>query len=369
MHRVRVVLLVLVLLADAIALSSPTGPAVASQLGAVEDPVSAAIFYSQLEAEGRFSELYFYMHPDAQAVVPEAAVVGWYQNEFAPQIPGVITVTGVQWVSWTWEVTGVTYPQTAVVSFRQPFGNGKVIEDVVRLVEVNGQWRWFFGRSWEFVNEQIARYAGARDGSDSGTSCAGDAEWWADTYPRIGLAHYRAYGLVSIWNGGYGEPWAMRSAADAFTMFLSSQEQLTPPLAAQPLHDDFVTALSLYQYATSNFAAVLEGRGNPLANSAAIAEAAEALDRADQLMLALDDHIQAFEATCRPLVVFAPTLGGDEPPQPVLPGEPEPVGFMPVDCERFRSQEDAQRFFEASGPGDMYGLDADGDGIACGPGE
>src|SRR5699024_5746374 len=52
-----------------------------------------------------------------------------------------------------------TYPYTAEVSFTQPFADGSVATDVVRLVQDhNGEWRWFFGRSREFVDQQIARY-------------------------------------------------------------------------------------------------------------------------------------------------------------------------------------------------------------------
>jgi predicted metalloprotease len=57
-------------------------------------------------------------------------------------------------------VTGQTYPNTAIVSFKQPFADGSVVEDVVRLVQDDkGEWRWFFGRSREFVDAQIATYA------------------------------------------------------------------------------------------------------------------------------------------------------------------------------------------------------------------
>lgn len=35
------------------------------------------------------------------------------------------------------------------------------------------------------------------------------------------------------------------------------------------------------------------------------------------------------------------------------------------DCSDFRTQREAQRFFEAAGPGDPHRLDRDGDGIAC----
>ena len=35
------------------------------------------------------------------------------------------------------------------------------------------------------------------------------------------------------------------------------------------------------------------------------------------------------------------------------------------DCSDFRSWEEAQAFYEQSGPGDPHSLDADHDGIAC----
>ena len=35
------------------------------------------------------------------------------------------------------------------------------------------------------------------------------------------------------------------------------------------------------------------------------------------------------------------------------------------DCGDFRTQSQAQRFFEAAGPGDPHRLDGDGDGVAC----
>ncbi len=134
-------------------------PAMAQSPADEQEAATTAIELSQLEALGDFNVLYDRIHPDAHAIIPRAAVIGCYQNQFAPHGPGVATVTGVRFVEWTWPVTGQTYPYTAEVSFRQPFANGTVLEDVVRLVQdTTGEWRWFFGRSHEFVEEQIARY-------------------------------------------------------------------------------------------------------------------------------------------------------------------------------------------------------------------
>lgn len=134
----------------------------AQRLSDADAAARVAVELSALEASGDFNTLYDRIHPDARAVVPRAAAVGWFQNEFAPRGPGVSTVTGVRFVAWTWGVTGVTYSYTAEVSFIQPFANGTVVEDVVRLVQDrNGEWRWFFGRNRAFVEAQIARYVPA----------------------------------------------------------------------------------------------------------------------------------------------------------------------------------------------------------------
>ena len=119
------------------------------------DPAEAAVALSHLEVEGIIANLYFDMHPDAKAVVPLYAVAFWYRTDFLPRGPEVIEVTGVAYVDWTWEVTGVTYPGTAEVAYTQGFADGSTVEDTLRLVQSDGEWRWFFGRSREFVEEQI----------------------------------------------------------------------------------------------------------------------------------------------------------------------------------------------------------------------
>lgn len=41
------------------------------------------------------------------------------------------------------------------------------------------------------------------------------------------------------------------------------------------------------------------------------------------------------------------------------------LALADMNCSDFRSQEEAQAYFEANGPGDPDGLDRDNDGIAC----
>ena len=136
------------------ALAQPTAEEEAAATAA-----AVAVELSVLEAEGEFDLLYDLIHPDARAIVPRGAVVGWYETDFAPLGPGEITVTGVEFVDWTWAVTGETYADTAEVSYSQPFAvAGTTVESTVHLVDFEGEWRWFFGRSREFVDEQIARF-------------------------------------------------------------------------------------------------------------------------------------------------------------------------------------------------------------------
>jgi hypothetical protein len=139
--------------------SYPTAPI--ATLPDAETALAAAETLSRLEASGQFDALYDRMHPDAQAIVPRSAVVGWYRDAFAPHGPHPTEAIKVRFLDWTWPVTGKTYAQTADVAYRQDFADGLMVRDEVRLVKgADGGWRWFFGRDRAFVEEQIARYGG-----------------------------------------------------------------------------------------------------------------------------------------------------------------------------------------------------------------
>ena len=129
-----------------------------------ESALAAAVDLARLEAAGAFDALYDRMHPEAQAVVPRAAVVGWYAAEFAPRGAAGAGAVKVRFVDWTWPVTGTTYPGTAEVTYWQRFAGGALVRDAVRLVPgPTGEWGWFFGRDRAFVEEQIAKYAAASE--------------------------------------------------------------------------------------------------------------------------------------------------------------------------------------------------------------
>ena len=115
---------------------------------------------SVLESLSSWDALYDQLHPDSQLTVDRATIAYWYETYFAPNGPNPAEVTGASLISWTWPVTGRTYPQSAEVSYTQTFDNGTTVAEVVRLVPAaDGTWRWFFGRSPEFI-QQITEEAG-----------------------------------------------------------------------------------------------------------------------------------------------------------------------------------------------------------------
>lgn len=156
-------LIVMIILIGCVGAKADVRATSSQSMNDVQNASEAAYFYSYLESIGDYNSEYDFIHPDARAVIPRAAVTGWFLDNYWPRRPQPATITNVQFVSWTWPVTGVTYPYTAEVSYTQVFWDGgvnTVENDVVRLVQDrNGVWRWFFGRSQEFVGSVIAQYA------------------------------------------------------------------------------------------------------------------------------------------------------------------------------------------------------------------
>jgi predicted metalloprotease len=136
---------------------------------------------SSLEAERDFDALYERMHPDALAVVPRSAVVGWYESYFSDREASKLEVSGVESEPWTWEVTGVTYDDAVTVKYVQPYTVDGIVTDVtgeVHLVPFGDGWGWFFGESRAFVDEQVALY-----GDDGSATMFSLSEESTDTAP------------------------------------------------------------------------------------------------------------------------------------------------------------------------------------------
>lgn len=138
-------------------LAQPAANAQTIDLGAAS---AVAQQLSVLESESAWDALYDQLHPDSQLTVSRATVAYWYATYFAPNGPNPAEITGASLTSWTWPVTGRTYSQAAEISYTQTFGDGSTVDEVVRLVPAtDGAWRWFFGRSPEFI-QQITAEAG-----------------------------------------------------------------------------------------------------------------------------------------------------------------------------------------------------------------
>jgi len=173
-------------------LALPVSPVLSARQNDSRRAADAAVQLSEYEAEGSAGRLYEQMHLDAKVLTPREAVIGWYETTFFPLAPEPITVTGVEFVDWTWGVNGVTYSNAAEVSYTQEFGNGERMSEIVHLVEEEGGWRWFFGRSQAFVNDQIRQHApDATLVDDSAADAAfpanGTAPWGLETFAASGI--------------------------------------------------------------------------------------------------------------------------------------------------------------------------------------
>lgn len=169
-------------------------PATAQQSALTAEITAAAVELSRLEAERDFAGLYQRLHPDSRRLVPFAAFEGWYQALLAGKTTDELTVTNINFIDWTWGVTGVTYNDTAQVQFVQPYwvnGGREDVTSVFHLVEYDGGWYWFFGGSQAFIDEQIALYGPAPDDPE-GIVAAGAAQR-ARRFPDMLQAHVDAY--------------------------------------------------------------------------------------------------------------------------------------------------------------------------------
>ena len=124
-----------------------------------EAALQAAETISALEANGNIFAMYRSMHPDARAIIPAPAVIGWYMNEFLHFDESAPRAIKVRFSPWIWNVTGRTYPEAAEVATKQVLDDGRVVWDAVRLVkDREGNWCWFFGKERQFVLDQIERF-------------------------------------------------------------------------------------------------------------------------------------------------------------------------------------------------------------------
>ena len=142
---------------------SVPGPAAAQDAEAdLREAAATADEILLLAYDRKFNAMYDRIHPDAHAVVPRATAVGAFEDLYATRQAGRGEIVDGRMIEWTWGVTGQTYPNTAELDFRQPYveedGRAALLEDRIYLVAHEGEWRWFFGNSPEFVEEANAFY-------------------------------------------------------------------------------------------------------------------------------------------------------------------------------------------------------------------
>ncbi|MEA2596175.1 MAG: uncharacterized protein QOF01_2644 [Thermomicrobiales bacterium] len=173
----------------------------------LREAVATAQEIFRLAAEGKYNAMYDRIHPDAHAVVPRAAAVGTFAELYAIAQAGRAQITDARMVSWTYPVTGQTYPYAAEISFEQSYvekGEEKVLQDRMYLVESGGEWRWFFGSSREFVEAAIARYGGRGEALAEGDLLQ-NVVTDLDAFYRDALSYtrfdYRSPGVVVVEQG------------------------------------------------------------------------------------------------------------------------------------------------------------------------
>ena len=97
-------ILIVVLLASVAPSAAGANPAHPSlhrvSLTQADDELDAAADavreFSELEGARDFDALYGRLHPDARAIVPRSAVVGWYEAFLADRLAGAATITEVR---------------------------------------------------------------------------------------------------------------------------------------------------------------------------------------------------------------------------------------------------------------------------------
>lgn len=163
MHRSYRVLVIGFLLLMALSPFAAIGQSSASDSKDQDEATFTAQEILRLAYERKFNAMYDRIHPDAHAEVPRAVAVAVFEQVYAETDAGLGEVQSARTVSdWTWGVTGKTYPTAIQVLFHQPYkdehGDQQILSDSMYLVKAEGEWRWFFGSSRQYVDAAIKQY-------------------------------------------------------------------------------------------------------------------------------------------------------------------------------------------------------------------
>ncbi len=197
----------------------------------VEGAAQVARELSILEEERDFEALYERMHPDALAIAPRSAVIGWYNAFFVNREAGELTVTETVREPWTWAVTGVLYDDAVTVRFVQPYTIDGVVEEVAGEIHLvpfgDDEWGWFFGASRSFVDDQLALYGDDGSATLYALTQSSDSGQGADAPPRDVLFPDPLHAHVDAF-------WAAR--------FAETGRQYESPNGVIPFDEPIVTA-------------------------------------------------------------------------------------------------------------------------------
>lgn len=250
--------------ADVPVISAQPDPqeAPASQERILAEITTAAIELSRLEAERDFAALYNRLHPDSRSRVTFTVFKGWYEDLLAGKTTAELTVTGINFVDWTWGVSGATYHDTAQVLFVQPYWVNGVREDVasaVHLVADDGAWHWFFGGSQEFLDLQAALYGGLEpvavgDADDPAAIVAAGAAARAERFPDILHAHVDAFWAYQF--AAAGREYTSPGAVLGFSHTIETGCGLADPLTEAA----FYCVLDQTIYYSNDFRATVENQ-------------------------------------------------------------------------------------------------------------
>ena len=127
-----------------------------------------------LEAARNFDAVYDLMHPDAQAIIPRAAVVGWYGDFLADQEAGVLDSHRRfdRFLAVACHRPDLRSDRRSVVRPALHAKRRHLERTGNRAPGRSGRWprsALVFGRSREFVDEQIALYGGSENVAQTGT--------------------------------------------------------------------------------------------------------------------------------------------------------------------------------------------------------
>lgn len=167
----------------------------------IADATARADEIFQLADQEKFNAMYDLIHPDARAVVPRVVAVNTFKELYALAEAGRSTVTGVEMGPWTWGVTGKTYESAAAVDFTQPYkenGEEKLLEDTMYLVKADdGEWRWFFGGTREFVDLAIETF-GEGITSETGATVLVEGDLINNTINDLDTFYRDAFGYTDL---------------------------------------------------------------------------------------------------------------------------------------------------------------------------